>query len=55
MPQANSLLRSVLHDRCPVVIPEGDLDVWMQGTADDAHRLLKPAPEDALRARRVSA
>jgi putative SOS response-associated peptidase YedK len=37
---------SALHDRMPVILEAGDVDVWLDRGGTD---LLKPAPEDALR------
>lgn len=36
------------HDRMPVVLAPGDVTAWL--TAEKGHELLKPAPEDELKA-----
>jgi putative SOS response-associated peptidase YedK len=48
---ANLFMREY-HDRMPVVLAEGDFDAWLSGNA--GLEILRPAPEDVLRAWKVS-
>lgn len=33
---------SHIHDRMPLVLEEGNIDVWMRGSSDQAAALMKP-------------
>lgn len=45
-----------IHDRMPVILPEEEMDVWLDPTrgADDLKRVLRPLPSSAMRRRPVS-
>jgi putative SOS response-associated peptidase YedK len=45
---------SAVHDRMPVVVAPAAIDEWLTAEPSQAATLLRPAPEDALAARRVS-
>jgi putative SOS response-associated peptidase YedK len=47
-------LISVIHDRMPVIVPEGRVDDWLTAPPAEAASLIAPAPEDALIATPVS-
>lgn len=36
---------STIHDRMPVVIAPGDYETWLTGEAEDAAKLIRPAPD----------
>jgi putative SOS response-associated peptidase YedK len=42
------------HDRMPAIVSADDAETWLEGDADDAFALLKPASDDVLEARAVS-
>ena len=42
------------HNRMPVVLEPGSWDLWMNGEADAAAALMRPANEDVLTSRPVS-
>ena len=53
---ANSLL-AVVHNakqRMPAILAESDYDNWLHGSPPQAHALLRPYPDEAMRAWRVS-
>jgi len=50
---ANGFVRP-MHDRMPAILAEGDLDAWLAGSPEDAEKLIRPYPDDALRERTVS-
>jgi putative SOS response-associated peptidase YedK len=39
-----------IHHRMPVIIDPTDVEIWLGDDADAAAALMKPAPNDALRA-----
>lgn len=43
-----------IHHRMPVIIDPTDVEIWLGDDADAAAALMKPAPNDVLRAWRVS-
>jgi putative SOS response-associated peptidase YedK len=54
--RANNTLSSI-HERMPVVLPEGAYDLWLGGDEADAETaaaLIAPAPDDLLEAYEVS-
>jgi putative SOS response-associated peptidase YedK len=51
---ANGFVSDV-HDRMPVILGPKDFEQWEGGSAKDAAALMKPANDDALEKRRVSA
>ncbi len=46
---ANVLVKPVHPDRMPVILPPGDYEQWLKGSANDAHDLLRPYPADVMR------
>lgn len=44
-----------IHHRMPVILPPEDWPLWLGEAGHGAARLMRPAPEDALRAYRVDA
>src|SRR5438034_382562 len=53
-PTRPNKLISVIHDRMPVIVPEGRVDDWLTAPPAEAASLITPAPEDALIATPVS-
>jgi putative SOS response-associated peptidase YedK len=51
--EANETLLPI-HHRMPVIIDPTDVEIWLGNDADAAAALMKPAPNDVLRAWRVS-
>lgn len=49
---ANDALRPV-HERMPVLVAPEDYALWLEGGADDAARLMRAAPDEALIAYRI--
>ncbi|HUJ00802.1 MAG TPA: SOS response-associated peptidase [Usitatibacter sp.] len=45
---------SPMHDRMPAILAEADIDAWLSGSIEDARKLLRPYPEEAMRERVVS-
>jgi putative SOS response-associated peptidase YedK len=43
-----------MHDRMPAILAGGDIDAWLAGSAEDAWKVIRPYPEDAMRERAVS-
>jgi putative SOS response-associated peptidase YedK len=39
---------SAIHDRMPVIIAEGDHELWLTGTPEEAARLIRPAPDGSF-------
>lgn len=39
---------SVIHDRMPVIIDASDYETWLTGEAENAARLIRPAPDDSF-------
>lgn len=39
---------STIHDRMPVVIAPGDYETWLTGEAEDAAKLIRPAPDGSF-------
>jgi len=39
---------SVIHDRMPVIIAAEDYETWLTGEADDAAKLIRPAPDGSF-------
>lgn len=50
---ANHMMEPI-HDRMPAILSKKSAQMWLSGSADEAFGLLRPAPEGALEARRVS-
>ena len=50
---ANGFVRP-MHDRMPAILAEGDVDAWLAGSPEDAEKLIRPYPDEALRERTVS-
>jgi putative SOS response-associated peptidase YedK len=50
---ANELVGPV-HDRMPAILAPEDAEVWLSAAPSEAFALLRPAPEGALEAKRVS-
>jgi putative SOS response-associated peptidase YedK len=45
---------SGMHDRMPAILADGDIDAWLTGGIEDAWKVIRPYPEDAMRERVVS-
>lgn len=45
---------SGMHDRMPAILADGDLDAWLTGGIEDAWKVIRPYPDDAMRERVVS-
>ncbi len=45
---------SAMHDRMPAILAEGDIDAWLSGPVEEAAKLIRPYPEEAMRERVVS-
>ncbi|MEI4263848.1 SOS response-associated peptidase family protein [Roseovarius sp. D0-M9] len=45
---ANDLVRPVHPERMPVILQPDDYQQWLEGSAGEAHDLLRPFPEDAM-------
>jgi putative SOS response-associated peptidase YedK len=43
-----------MHDRMPAILADGDVDAWLSGSIEDAWKLIRPYPDDAMRERTVS-
>jgi putative SOS response-associated peptidase YedK len=39
---------SVIHDRMPVIIAPGDHEAWLSGNAEEAAKLIRPAPDGSF-------
>lgn len=52
--EPNGLLRDIGHHRAPVLLTRDDWDLWLSGPTKVAENLLKPPPEDSLRAHKVT-
>jgi putative SOS response-associated peptidase YedK len=39
---------SLIHDRMPVIIAPEDYETWLTGEADDAAKLIRPAPDGSF-------
>ncbi|AKS41744.1 SOS response-associated peptidase [Wenzhouxiangella marina] len=52
--QPNRLLTEIGHHRSPVLIEEADWDRWLEGSPEDAEGLIRPPPDDAMRAEPVT-
>ncbi len=46
---ANELVKPVHPDRMPVILRPGDYEQWLNGSAEDAHELLRPYLADDMR------
>ncbi len=53
--QPNALLRDIGHHRAPVLLDGPAVEAWLDGSDDDAQAVVRPPPDDALRAHPVSA
>ena len=51
--QANRFM-SALHDRMPAILPEENVDEWLEGPAENACRLIRPYMDEPMRERTVS-
>jgi putative SOS response-associated peptidase YedK len=45
---------SPMHDRMPAILADGDIDAWLSGSPEDAWKVIRPYPDDALSERTVS-
>ena len=52
--EPNSLMAEI-HDRMPVVVGPDEREVWLHGSPDQAHHVLRPYDPDAMRAWAVDA
>ena len=43
-----------MHDRMPAILADGDMDAWLAGSTEEAWKVIRPYPEDAMRERVVS-
>jgi putative SOS response-associated peptidase YedK len=43
-----------MHDRMPAILADGDVDTWLTGGIEDAWKVIRPYPEEAMRERTVS-
>ena len=43
-----------MHDRMPAILADGDIDTWLFGSVEEASKLVRPYPEEAMRERVVS-
>ena len=43
-----------MHDRMPAILAGGDIDTWLTGGIEDAWKVIRPYPEEAMRERTVS-
>lgn len=43
-----------MHDRMPAILADGDIDTWLRGPVEEACKLIRPYPEEAMRERVVS-
>jgi putative SOS response-associated peptidase YedK len=43
-----------MHDRMPAILAGGDIDTWLTGGIEDAWKVIRPYPEEAMRERAVS-
>jgi putative SOS response-associated peptidase YedK len=43
-----------MHDRMPAILADGDIDTWLTGGIEDAWKVIRPYPEEAMRERTVS-
>ncbi len=46
---ANALVKPVHPERMPVILRPGDYEQWLQGSAKEAHDLLRPYPAAEMR------
>lgn len=40
---------SQIHERMPVIIAPADFETWLTGEAEDARKLIRPAPEGSFK------
>ncbi|QHQ37351.1 SOS response-associated peptidase [Algicella marina] len=45
----NDLVRKIHPDRMPVILDPADHATWLDGSGDEAYRLVRPFPEDQMR------
>ncbi|MFN4143580.1 SOS response-associated peptidase [Aestuariivirga sp.] len=45
---------SAIHDRMPVIIAPEDHETWLTGEAEDAARLIRPAPDESFTLERTA-
>lgn len=45
---------SPMHDRMPAILADGDIDAWLSGGIEDAWKVIRPYPDEAMRERVVS-
>lgn len=43
-----------MHDRMPAILADGDVDAWLTGGPEDAWKVIRPCPEEAMREQVVS-
>lgn len=52
--EPNALLRDIGHHRAPVVLDADAMTAWLEGSDDDAQSVLRPPPDDMLKAHPVT-
>lgn len=50
----NRLLTEIGHHRAPAILPPEAWQTWLEGTPEEAERLILPPAEDSLRALKVT-
>ena len=45
---------SPMHDRMPAILADGDIEAWLTGGIEDAWKVIRPYPDEAMRERVVS-
>jgi putative SOS response-associated peptidase YedK len=50
----NRLMTEIGHHRSPVMLAEQDWDCWLGGDKQAAEQLIRPPPDDLMRAHKVS-
>ena len=50
----NQLLTDIGHHRSPVMLDQADWDHWLSGTKDEAETLIRPPPDDLMKAHKVT-
>jgi putative SOS response-associated peptidase YedK len=43
-----------MHDRMPAILADADIDTWLCGSPEDAWKLIRPYPDEAMREREVT-
>jgi putative SOS response-associated peptidase YedK len=52
--EPNQLLRDIGHHRAPVMIDSDQWDTWLSGAPEQAETLIRPPPDDLMRAHQVT-